>query len=137
MNNLSRRASETVKDLEKQIEQVISADRVREPKLTEDERKEVIELEAVVKLYAPRMVDLNDKIVSAEARLKEVRCHYYDWIFDGKETPDSVTKELVNLPVFINVLYDTFKVAMSFHNDAMSRINKIKDLAREREAANA
>jgi len=132
-NRVSQKAFDSVKKLEAEIEKVVAADWVREPKLTAEEKQIVVGHEQVVTQYAPLQVKYGKQYEDAQARLAELRRIYPGLILDGKETPESVANDLVYLPVLVDVLSDVYQNAMRSVNTANGQINMIKEKARERE----
>lgn len=130
-DRLSEKAQEVVSELEEQISKIVNADKVREPKLTKDEREAITELESIVKEYKPWVEKLGEQLEATDQRLKDLKQFHPDLIFSGKETIESVTADLIRLPVLLNVLDTAFVAAMGNTNSAIGRINQIKDNARE------
>jgi len=131
---LTSKAREQIESLQRQIAQVVNADRTRDPKLTTAEKLEIDELQKVITQYSPWVESLGKQTDETRARLEGLRVNYPGLIFEGKFKPEAVANELLYLPVLHEVLFETFRNASGTVSTAAARIEKIKENARQREA---
>lgn len=133
MENLSKVAREQYNKLMAQVESVIATDKVREPKLNEQEKKEVESLEARIQYLEPRKDKLEKLLDERIARKKYIDENLNALAIDQPENIDSIINELIYLNVAIPVLNDTFLPSISECEISKTKIGIIKERARARE----
>lgn len=132
IDKLSKRAREEYNKLSQKLQDIVIADKQREPKLTEGERSEVDALEARIEQLRPAIQKIMDLLRAKEERLAGLEKGILDKIIEGTEV-DALVSELVILRPAIPLLSEAQRAAHFEVSVAEQRINKIKKEARERE----
>lgn len=132
IDKLSKRAREEYNKLSQKLQDIVIADKQREPKLTEGERSEVAALEARIEQLRPAIQKIMDLLRAKEERLAGLEKGILDKIIEGTEV-DALVSELVILRPAIPLLSEAQRAAHFEVSVAEQRINKIKKEARERE----
>lgn len=132
IDKLSKRAREEYNKLSQKLQDIVIADKQREPKLTEGEKSEVDALEARIEQLRPAIQKIIDLLRAKEERLAGLEKGILDKIIEGTEV-DALVSELVILRPTIPLLSKALRAAHFEVSVAEHRINKIKKEARERE----
>jgi|LSQX01.1.fsa_nt_gb hypothetical protein len=132
IDKLSKRAREEYNKLSQKLQDIVIADKQREPKLTEGEKSEVDALEARIEQLRPAIQKIMDLLRAKEERLAGLEKGILDKIIEGTEV-DALVSELVILRPAIPLLSEAQRAAHFEVSVAEQRINKIKKEARERE----
>lgn len=132
IDKLSKRAREEYNKLSQKLQDIVIADKQREPKLTEGERSEVAALEARIEQLRPAIQKIMDLLRAKEERLAGLEKGILDKIIEGTKV-DALVSELVILRPAIPLLSKALRAAHFEVSVAEQRINKIKKEARERE----
>jgi len=133
---LSSKASQIVEKLKSEINQVINADRVREPKLTPDETQEIAKLEGDIAKYKPWMDRLVTQLEEKQQQLNELNGNFMELIVCEEKTIEWIASEMAILPSMISILKETHRYVSYVANSSDLRIKAIKEIAREREVKN-
>ncbi len=133
---LSPKALDIIEKLQHEIKQVIDSDRVREPKLTPEEKEEVAKLEAEIAKHQPIWDQLTRKLVEVQAEHRDLQLEYKGFVIEDIETADNIATKFVTLPEKIRVLEETHRYVAYVVNSSKLRIKEIKEEAREREVKN-
>ncbi len=132
--SLSKKAREEYEKLAQKLNEIVSADRQREPKLTPQEVNEIATCQERIERMRPVTERLKDLIRSKEERLTVLERDNIQMIIDGSD-PDALVAEQALLKPALNLLSDAFRVAATEGSMSEARIAQIKDLARTREIA--
>lgn len=132
INLLSAQAKEKYFKLQQQLQEVVSADRVREPKLTDAEKAEVSTLEASLEKTRPVSQRLRDLIRTKDERLKYLERNSQKIIIEGGDV-DELATELALLRPALELLESAYNSTNSEINVAEHGIRRIKENARTRE----
>ena len=135
-NKLTKAANDRVEELKQKINDIVNADRVREPKLTDEEKQRIIELEKTIKKYQPLFEGYSKIYDGEEADYKKLDREAIDLILSGESTLEEVTGKLMLLRELLPLAFDTARAAGNYANRAASEIEHIKKVAREREIQN-
>ena len=132
MDNLSMKAREEYKKLQQKLQEIIAADKVREPKLTDEEKVEIAALEARIEKNRPINEKLLNMIKTKDARLKFLERNGQQLIIEGGDVDAIVTERELLKPALI-LLEETYRSTMMENANAESNIRRIKEAARQRE----
>lgn len=135
-NKLTKAANDRVEELKQKINDIVNADRIREPKLTDEEKQRVIELEKTVKKYKPLFEGYSKIYDREEADYKKLNREAIDLILSGESTLEEVTGKLMLMRELLPLAMDTARAANNYANIAAVEIENIKRDAREREIQN-
>ena len=130
---LSEKARMEYEKLSGAIADLVSRDRKREPKLNEDEKAEIADLEARIEFLGPRIVSLLPQLNAAVARQTELDHKRVTAVVSGEMDAGELANELVSLKLKIAILQQAYTAAMNESERNRSRIARIKELARDRE----
>lgn len=132
MENLSKIAREELNKLQAKIQEVITADKQREPKLTDDEKVEMASMEARIEKSRPIKERLLDLINSKETRLKFFEQNIHTMIIEGGDV-DALVAEFELLKPAIQILSEAHRSTSMVISVAESKIQHLKEAARLRE----
>lgn len=132
INLLSAQAKEKYNKLQQQLQEIVSADRVREPKLTDAEKAEVSTLEASLEKNRPVSQRLLGLIRTKDERLKYLERNSQTIIKDGGDV-DELATELALLSPALDLLESAYNSTNHEINVCEHDIRRIKEKARERE----
>lgn len=136
MENLSKKAKEVYNKLQQQMQEVIAADKVREPKLTEAEKANIVTWEARIEKNKPILARLLNMIETKDARLTYLERNGQQLITDGGDVDELVAERELLKPA-LQLLSETHRaVSMEITIDE-SNIQKTKEAARARELKEA
>ena len=133
--SLSRSARDMVANLERQIRETLKRDVNREPKLSDEEKAEVAQLTERIEYLRPVCDRLVEQLEAAEAREKHFTRNMTSMIIAGEDVSVLVAEQVLIKPVIV-ALSQASHDALLESSAAESKILKIKDIAREREAQN-
>jgi hypothetical protein len=130
---LSQAAHTEYERLTGAIADLVSRDRKREPKLNDDEKAEIADLETRIEFLTPRVASLLPQLNAAVARQTELDHGRVMLVVSGKMEAGELASELVSLKLKISILQGAYTAAATESERNRSRIARIKELARERE----
>lgn len=131
-NNLSKSAKEEYDKLTQRLQRVVAEDKVREPKLTDEEKTELAAQEACIKKYIPVIQKFEDLINTKTERLNLLERNGQTMVLEGADV-DALVAETILLKPALEYLEGAIRMASLESNNAKSRIDKIKESARKRE----
>lgn len=133
---LSQKAREEYDKLQAQLAELVASDRVREPKLTGDEKKEIAELQARITHLAPVSQKLLALLEEKDGRLKFLeRGNAVGLVITNLADLDKLVGELVSLKPAIQLLSGAYNATSLESSQANEKIKTIKEKARAREIA--
>jgi len=131
-NNLSKSAREEYDKLTQRLQRVVAEDKVREPKLTDEEKTELAAQEACIKKYIPVIQKFENLINTKTERLKFLEWNGQIMVLEGADVDALVTESILLKPA-LDYLEGAIRMAYLESNNTKSRIDKIKEAARKRE----
>jgi chromosome segregation ATPase len=136
ISKLSSAARTKVQELEQAIQQVMDHDAQREPNLTDQEQAEITALQARIAEIAPRLTIWQEELLEKRERYNKIKMAFSDILFSGDASADDLAGELVRLEKGVYMLDETNRTYQHELIVAEARIDRIKGLARDREAGN-
>ena len=131
---LPKETQSAIEKLKAQAAELVAKALTREPKLTDDEKKEISGLEARIKYLAPRKQKLLELLDTKDARLIHLeRGGALSMVIDNLDDLDALISEFVSLRPAILLLQDAFNSTGSEISQSDDKIRTIKEKARERE----
>ena len=132
MDKLSKQARDEYEKLQARMQALIDRVRVREPKLTEEERAKVAELTGQAEQSKARAEELEKEVIAHDTRLKELERYSVDMVIAGKDAC-KLAEEALIVKYALSLLETAFSTLSSQHGKAINDIQAIKSLARKRE----
>ena len=132
MENLSKIAQEKINELKMKIQDVVDQDKVREPKLTPEEKAEIATATAILEKNRPIHEKLVNLITVKDERLKFLERNSQKIIIDGGDV-DATVSELALLKPALQLLEETSRAVSMESAIAESKIKRLKEAARVRE----
>ncbi|MEN6386006.1 MAG: hypothetical protein ABFD79_12535 [Phycisphaerales bacterium] len=133
MENLSRAAQKTYDELAKKMQDLVSADKKREPKLNEAEKNEINALETRIQYLEPRKDNLEKILAGKDARKKYIEENLLNLMIDKQDEIDALVNEYMHLGVATNLISEAFLANHQECELSKTKIGIIKERARARE----
>ena len=132
INLLSAQAKEKYNKLQQQLQEIVSADRVREPKLTDEEKAEVATNEACLAEKRPVSEKLLNLMKTRRERLNFLVTSSISILQKGGDV-DALVTEKAMLSDAVQLLEEAYNQTNREINVAEGGIRRLKEKARERE----